>query len=415
MEKPLIKEIVIKCEGAALYEWKKLKNFQGDLKDLTEDGFNKLRAQIVENGFKAPFFVWKGHDFILDGHQRIRVLGELEKDGYKIPAKLPVVYIIAETEKQAKKDVLGFISEYGQTTDEGLYQFLHESNLIDNFADLKDTIDLPGVNIEKFSDGYVRDFETDKTGFEDQYGVDGLDNIYSFNDFVIFKTDSKYGIPEIRADRLSKEMPSRCYVRRIDGDEAQKNSILFDRVDAWPKNAQDCILGYYTDDDRFEQVWTNSVKYLEKVKKHNIKNMITPNFSAFDDFPFAVKIWQLYRSRWVARYWQEAGINIIPDIWMTSLEEKQSIVYEGLPEKIPVAAVQIRTNTKSKDILKSYIQRLKTYLENVNVECLVIYTSNKNYDLIKNVVPKIHKGNIKYVTSFMDRSKGNVTNRDEPK
>lgn len=151
------KEIVVKCEGAAVYEWKKLKNFQGDLKDLSEDGFNKLRAQIVENGFKAPFFVWKGHNFILDGHQRIRVLGELEKDGYKIPAKLPVVYIIAETEKQAKKDVLGFISEYGTYTDEGLYEFLTKSDLLESFSDLKNSIDIPGFDPDYFERGFIDD------------------------------------------------------------------------------------------------------------------------------------------------------------------------------------------------------------------------------------------------------------------
>jgi hypothetical protein len=170
-EEKMNKEIQIKCEGAALVDWKKLKNFQGDLKELTKSGFNKLRSRIVEKGFKAPFFVWKDHDYLLDGHQRIRVLEALKKEGFKIPAKLPTDYIYADSLEEAKDDLLGFISQYGQTTDEGLYQYLHESNLIDSFSVLKDSIDLPGINLDYFERGFI-----DNKSFSDSIS-DGIEDL----------------------------------------------------------------------------------------------------------------------------------------------------------------------------------------------------------------------------------------------
>ena len=111
------KQIPIRCKGNRYLPFDKLKNFQGSLKEMSEANAGKLKASILKYGWVAPVFVWGG-DYILDGHGRLLVLGELLKDGYTI-GELPVVDIEAQTKKEAAEILLAINSKYQTITDEG--------------------------------------------------------------------------------------------------------------------------------------------------------------------------------------------------------------------------------------------------------------------------------------------------------
>ena len=52
--------------------------FQGELKTLSKEAYQKLRKEIVDLGFVSPVHVWKGEDGkprILDGHQKLDKFG----------------------------------------------------------------------------------------------------------------------------------------------------------------------------------------------------------------------------------------------------------------------------------------------------------------------------------------------------
>ena len=53
--------IEIKCTGTENININLLSDFQGNLKDLTKNKYNRLKKEIMERGFSYPFFVWK-HD-----------------------------------------------------------------------------------------------------------------------------------------------------------------------------------------------------------------------------------------------------------------------------------------------------------------------------------------------------------------
>jgi DNA modification methylase len=88
--------------------------FQGELKELTEREYNKLKKSILENGLIVPFFVWQEAKKLLDGHQRRLVF---IKEGWLM--SVPVVYISAASEQDAKKKLLVISSQYGKVTQEG--------------------------------------------------------------------------------------------------------------------------------------------------------------------------------------------------------------------------------------------------------------------------------------------------------
>jgi len=95
-----------------------LELFQGNFKDLSKREYNKLRQSLLTHGVIVPFFVWQETGKLLDGHQRARVF---EREGWSID--VPVVYVSADNETDAKRKLLVISSQYGRVTQEGWDEF----------------------------------------------------------------------------------------------------------------------------------------------------------------------------------------------------------------------------------------------------------------------------------------------------
>ncbi len=140
------KTIRIACKGSRMAKLDSLEIIQGDLKELSEENYAKLRKRIVTKGFDAPLFVWE--DKILDGTQRVRVLRKMTSDGWVLSkGEVPVCDIEAANLEEAKDRLLGYVSQYGKLTDAGLQEFLSTMEIPD-----LDTLDLPDFNLDAFRD-----------------------------------------------------------------------------------------------------------------------------------------------------------------------------------------------------------------------------------------------------------------------
>ena len=67
---------------------------------------------------------------------------------------------------------------------------------------------------------------------------------------------------------------------------------------------------FYTEDYRFEALWEDP----SGVVNTKCVAVVEPNFSCYAEMPMAVGLWQIYRKRWLARYWQSFGIQIFADL-----------------------------------------------------------------------------------------------------
>lgn len=146
------KAVSIACSGTESVGLEELEGIQGELKTLSKDNHLKLRNTILHNGFSAPIFIWKSKDtkYILDGHQRVKVLGQLRKDGYTIPP-LPIVYIEAKTKKEAITKLLSIASQYGNVN-KGHAEDLIMDLGVDPDKLLKE-INLRGITLDTLSVG----------------------------------------------------------------------------------------------------------------------------------------------------------------------------------------------------------------------------------------------------------------------
>ena len=119
-----MKQIKITCKAAQSIPLSCIEILQGDLKELSDDNFKKLKAEILKEGFSFPMFVWPndGKFYLLDGTHRYKTLKILQQEGYHIP-DLPCAIIEADNENHAKRKLLAVTSSYAKITGQGLYEF----------------------------------------------------------------------------------------------------------------------------------------------------------------------------------------------------------------------------------------------------------------------------------------------------
>jgi len=96
---------------------------QGNLKDLSDRNYKKVKNNIESRGFLIPVYTWvdpkDGLRYLLAGHQRQRVL---TTEGWNEP--IPYLTITAETKQEAMAILLEVTSQYGTITQEGLDEFI---------------------------------------------------------------------------------------------------------------------------------------------------------------------------------------------------------------------------------------------------------------------------------------------------
>jgi ParB-like chromosome segregation protein Spo0J len=156
--------IDIQCTAAINLDLDQLTPMQGDLKELSEANFQKLKQSILRHGITFPLFVWQneGINYILDGTQRDRVLSKLVSAGYECPP-LPCALIEAKDKREAAEKILLISSQYGRMTEESLDEFLAENDL--SFLELADELELPSID-----DAYFRDPSEFAAASEDDQG-----------------------------------------------------------------------------------------------------------------------------------------------------------------------------------------------------------------------------------------------------
>lgn len=199
-------KVTVKVEAKHYFPLDEFHDLRGELKFLSENNKEKLIKSIFKYGFFVPYFAWKSPDgilYIVDAHQRQKVLLELRSLGVSIP-KLPAFLIEASDKKEAKEKLLIINSKYGTMTSEGLEAFLNEPNFEIDMDNLKDLLDFPGLDIEDFI------YNTENTSNEDTYEVPPVNEI---------KTDI------VRGDLITFSKKGKVLHRLMCGDSTNSDDV----------------------------------------------------------------------------------------------------------------------------------------------------------------------------------------------
>lgn len=252
--------------------------------------------------------------------------------------------------------------------------------LLDSLQELKEV----DFNVEEFGfdEKFMKDLLKDMGDFssidtsqeeqeEQEWNESQQNQIFGLRPDVIFSSANKYGIPDLKKEKLGGLDCVPNDIWTAEKRESYENCLMLWGTNKFPENISESILGFYVDDQRFEVVWNNAVQTVGELMRKGWKAVIEPDFSVWRDDPMAVQLWNRYRSQWVARYWQEAGIKIIPSLnW--SDENSIDFCCAGIPIGCELVSLQCRT-TKSNLGKKYFVNGLNSTLKVLRPSNIMIY------------------------------------------
>ncbi|MFE9742939.1 DUF4417 domain-containing protein [Streptomyces sp. NPDC006477] len=209
---------------------------------------------------------------------------------------------------------------------------------------------------------------------------DVMDGVQDLNDFVHFESHLPYDIPPLLPEMIPDELPGPVDVwagHEIDLDRQEENPDQWwltqwhagNRLVNWHQS----IAYFYTEDFHFESVYTDPRKNTKKILNLGMRYAIMPNYSVNPDDPIAKWIWASYRSFFVGRYFQEAGIKVIPDIQYGTADEALDITLLGIPENAGVVATQLQNARGDQTRIRTTARLLKESEDRLGFQNIIVY------------------------------------------
>ena len=120
-----------------------------------------------------------------------------------------------------------------------------------------------------------------------------------------------------------------------------------------------------------------------------MKAIVEPDFSLYASDPFPVPLFNLYRQRWLARYFQEAGIRVIPCVGAGPTNIWNEIMYSNLPKGLPCVAMQVQTGIKPTKAMKDYLAAsIQKMLAHMAPQAVILYGGVPGLKMAKPMFPE---------------------------
>ena len=128
---------------------------------------------------------------------------------------------------------------------------------------------------------------------------------------------------------------------------------------------------FFVDDYQFERIWNNPSAYIEKLQQYEC--VLSPDFSPFGDMPLATQIFNHYRKHWVAAYWQQYGITVIPTIRASTDERSLKWYLDGEPKDGIVAYSSMWIREDRPQIYEFSAKEYQTMIDTLHPKKVLVY------------------------------------------
>lgn len=248
-----------------------------------------------------------------------------------------------------------------------------------------------------------------------------LQGILQLRDDMSFIGDNYYGIPDLASNALVEKLPNPLDTwggHDATPDDGQTHWVWNYGVASKKNLPMDrAILSFFTYDTYFDSFWDNPAFMTAKVLNAGIKTAIVPDYSYYSDMPVALWVYNNYRAQWVGRYFQEAGIKVIPRI-QYAIDKKDSASLDfnciGIPVGAPVVAKSSHNaNTKEEQELEKY--GLEVSLKKIQPETLLVYGGNPAKRMLDEMklVERGLVNEVVHVYNYAHKRRGVVFDRKE--
>lgn len=225
---------------------------------------------------------------------------------------------------------------------------------------------------------------------EDSAGVDKIEDaseqmegLQDLQNGVVFDSDLDFEIPELLSDMIPDEPldPIRVWAgHELDGKdkigEEEWSSMWW--LSMWHAgsmgiNWKRAIPYFYTDDFHFEPIYNDPAKNTKKILNLGIQYAIMPNYTIYPEMPTALWVYSAYRSYYVARYFQEAGVMVIPDIQTGMDEAVMDVSLLGIPEGAGLVSTQAQMTRGDKAGIRKKARLLKEAEDRLKFKNIMVY------------------------------------------
>lgn len=200
---------------------------------------------------------------------------------------------------------------------------------------------------------------------------------------TVFPSDNSYGIPGLAPSSMVPTNLAAWHVDRQRGYATRSGGAVH------------CFL----DDYRFETAWSAPERAARRVVA--VGRALSPDFSLWRGMPPAASVWNVYRSRWVAAYWQALGVDVIPAVsW--SDQSSFDYAFAGLPAGTNVAVSSVGVRSGDADGVRAFRDGIEQVLERVQPSVVLVYGRLRHCDDLD--LPQV----VEYPTHWDRRSRGSV-------
>jgi hypothetical protein len=209
---------------------------------------------------------------------------------------------------------------------------------------------------------------------------DTLEGIADFQIAPFFESDLVYDIPPLLENMIPDDIPG-SPLEVWAGHEIDLSRQEEDPNRWWMTqwhagnmhvNWSQSVAYFYTEDFHFENIYTDPGVAAKKLMNLGVKYVIMPNYSVHPTWPIATWIWSAYRSAYVARYFQEAGLMVIPDI-QYGVDESLPISMACIPEEAGLCAVQLQNTRGNHSEIRAVARLLKQAEDMKGFQNLIVY------------------------------------------
>lgn len=267
---------------------------------ITKEGMANLVHSIRKHGFwkHRPIGVSTrtGEEVIICGNQRLKAA---KKVGLK---QVPVVVYDELTEEEEKDIILR------DNVNNGVFDLVELQT--DRWADMDfgeigiEMPDLPSFDEDE------KEAPKSENGSDDEEVEDKEAFYRSMLTDCLYESNNIYDIPTLRSDMQAGKLI--LPIAPYGADSRLRKDIS--------------TYHFYVEDYRFEAIWKDPTKVLLS----GCSSLVEPNLSLFDTTPIAYGLQQIYKKRWIARYFQECGIKVYADLNVS--RKFQDYNRMGIPE-----------------------------------------------------------------------------------
>jgi hypothetical protein len=143
------------------------------------------------------------------------------------------------------------------------------------------------------------------------------------------------------------------------------------------------------DDHKFDEVWNKPELELERLSQYF--QLLSPDFSIYADMPKPLQIYNTFRNRWCASYWQYNKMLVIPTVsW--GEEATYEFCFDGIEEGCVVAVSTLGASDSQEEFLTGFKQMCEIIRPSTVLNYGKLFNEMKDYAKVV-TVPYKHGSN----------------------